>query len=119
MQTVHLRDIKFFAFHGVYTEEKLTGNEFEVNLSVGFDQGSVGNDLSRTVDYVHLFDIIKLEMQQPRALLEAVAESVIAAICLSYPFVKSISVEIWKLNPPIEQFQGKVGISLNKTFTAE
>jgi dihydroneopterin aldolase len=95
MQTVHLRDLKFFALHGVHDEEKLTGNEFEVNLSVVFDQGAVEDDLARTVDYVHLFKILK------------------------YPFVKSISIDIWKLNPPIEQFDGKVGISLSKTFASE
>jgi len=119
MQTVHLRDIKFFAFHGVYDEEKFTGNEFEVNLSVVFDQGTVDDDLARTVDYVHLFKILNIEMNQPRTLLETVAEKVIAAIFLSYPFVKSISIDIWKLNPPIEQFDGKVGISLSKTFASE
>ncbi len=119
MQTVHLRDIKFFAFHGVYEEEKLTGNEFEVNLTVEFDRGSVGNDLSRTIDYVLLFEILKTEMNAPRALLETVAESAVAAIYLSYPFVHSVKIEIWKLHPPIEKFQGKVGISLLKTFAAK
>jgi hypothetical protein len=33
--------------------------------------------------------------------------------------VHSVKIEIWKLHPPIEKFQGKVGISLLKTFAAK
>jgi len=116
MQTVYLHHLKFFSFHGLYEEEKSTGNEFEVNLSVSFDRDKVGDDLSRTVDYVQLFQIVKSNMNTPALLLEGIAESVIATIQSHYPFVQKVNIEIWKMQPPIEQFQGKVGISLTKTF---
>ncbi len=112
MQAVHLHQLSFFAFHGLYEEEKLTGNEFEVNVSVFFERKGTDNHLSNTVDYVHLFSIIKEEMNYPRQLLEEVADTIILKIKNAYPFVTSVNIEIWKMNPPMIQFQGKVGVSL-------
>ena len=119
MQAVHLRQLKFFSFHGVYEEEKKTGNEFEVNVTVEFEETQTDNSFFPVVDYVQLYSIIQKEMNQPRQLLESVAESIVANVYASYTFVRSIQIEIWKLHPPIEQFQGRVGITLHKTFTGK
>jgi dihydroneopterin aldolase len=34
--TIELKQLRFLAYHGLYAEERKTGNEFEINLSVSF-----------------------------------------------------------------------------------
>jgi len=34
--TLHLEKLQFFAYHGLYEEEKKLGNEFELNISASF-----------------------------------------------------------------------------------
>lgn len=36
VQTVALKDVKFYAFHGFYPEEQLTGSHFSVDVEVNF-----------------------------------------------------------------------------------
>jgi dihydroneopterin aldolase len=55
-------------------------------------------------------------MSVPTPLLEELAEGIIRKIRHEYSFVKEISISIFKLQPPIGGFQGKVGITLHKKF---
>ncbi len=66
MITIHLYNLKFYSFHGVHEEEKLLGNEYEVNADVRFheDQGGI-HSLSQTINYAEVFEIIKKRMHIP------------------------------------------------------
>jgi dihydroneopterin aldolase len=55
-------------------------------------------------------------MAMPTPLIEEIAESIIRKIRHEYSFVKEVSISIFKLQPPIENFQGKVGVTLQKKF---
>jgi dihydroneopterin aldolase len=55
-------------------------------------------------------------MAIPTPLLEEVADSIVRKIRHEYSFVKEITVSIFKLQPPIARFQGKVGVTLHQKF---
>ena len=38
MLTIQLNNLIFHAYHGLYEEEKIIGNDFEVNLEVKFHE---------------------------------------------------------------------------------
>lgn len=117
MLTVHLSDLKFTAFHGLYPEEAILGNEFEVNVNIDYDESHHQLDkINGLINYEVVYDIIKRRMAIPSHLLEEVAETLILKIRHQYPFLLSIRISIFKLNPPISQFVGKVGITLTKSF---
>jgi dihydroneopterin aldolase len=117
MLTVHLNNLRFFAHHGVYEGETKAGSEYEVDLLVRYDEKKLKfDDLKNVLNYVELFHIVKKRMAAPAPLLEEVAESIIRKIRHEYSFVKEVSISIFKLHPPIEYFQGKVGITLHKKF---
>ena len=60
MVTVQLHNLIFSGRHGVFKEELATGNTFEVNLDVSYDEsGRPFTGLDSIVNYVILFDIIK------------------------------------------------------------
>ena len=115
--TIELRDLHFFAYHGLYAEEKKTGNEFEINLLVTYNSitGTIKN-LSETVNYSALYNILKSEMQKPRGLLETFVMEVAETIYAAFPFIKKVDLTITKIQPPIAGFTGSVGVKYLKEY---
>ena len=117
MVTVHLHNLVMHAFHGVYEEEHKTGNNYEVNLDVTYKaKDHKFERLQDTVNYEGLFAIVKKRMHAPEELLEKVCDGIIRNIKHEYPQVREVTISIYKLQPPIENLQGKVGVSIRKTF---
>lgn len=117
LMTIELKALRFFAYHGLHTEEQKTGNEFEVNLVVSYYPVSgIITGIADTVNYVQLYELLKAEMQKPRDLLETFVMEVTEAIHLSFPQVKKIEMSATKLYPPIPQFSGTVGVTYQKKF---
>lgn len=115
--TVELKQVRFFAFHGLYPEERKTGNEFEVNLSVCFEPAEAGvNDITATVNYASLFEIVKEQMREPADLLETLVTSIAGKIKSAFPRTKKISISVAKLHPPIASFTGQVCVTLQKEY---
>jgi dihydroneopterin aldolase len=116
VQTVALKDVKFYAFHGFYPEERLIGTHFFVDVEVSFVPNGDTEELNHTVNYEVINTMITREMQQTKLLLETVVKGMITAIVEAYPFIKSAKVGIRKLNPPME---GEVGHSfVQLSYTA-
>ena len=103
MGKIKLKDIKIYAYHGCLSEENLIGGEYLVNLSVfsNLKKSSLSDELKDTIDYVSLLDIVKKEMLSPSKLLENVVKRVIDKIFLIFPKINKVSLEVSKLNPPI------------------
>ena len=117
MVVIELNQVKLHAFHGVYEGEKITGSNYEINVRVAYEEGNTTfDDLKNTINYVAILDIVKQRMKEPTGLLEKVADGIIRKIRDQYPFTKEISVSIYKLEAPVENFQGKIGVTLHKKF---
>ena len=103
MGKIKLKDIKIYAYHGCLSEENLIGGEYLVNLSVcsNLKKSSLSDELKDTIDYVSLLDIVKKEMLSPSKLLENVVKRVVDKIFLVFPKINKVSLEVSKLNPPI------------------
>jgi len=115
--TIELKQLRFFAYHGLYAEERKTGNEFEVYLSVAFVPfaGTITH-LDDTVNYASLYDLLKVEMQKPRDLLETFVMEVAEKIHLAFPPVKEINLDVTKLHAPIPKFTGTVGVKYSRKY---
>jgi 7,8-dihydroneopterin aldolase/epimerase/oxygenase len=117
MVTVHLHEIMVFARHGVYEQEKATGNQFEIDLDVSFNsKKNKFLQLSDTVDYEKLFLIIAECMEKPTPLLEKVCNTIIEKVKDRYSFISAIHISIFKLAAPIKNFNGKAGVTISKKW---
>ncbi len=115
--TVELTDLYFFAYHGLYPEERKTGNEFMVNLSVDYEpDADIIHDISNTINYATLFEIIRKQMQQPVDLLETLSMTIATEIHSSFPQIKKVQVSVTKQHPPIAAFTGKVSVTYVKEY---
>ena len=71
MLTISLKGLRFYAFHGVYPEEKIIGNQFEIDLDIEcIPVSGTITSISDTVNYTDLYLLIRTEMKKPTELLE-------------------------------------------------
>ena len=100
MYTVRLNSLKYYSNHGLYPQEGLLNNEFEVNLEVSSDTDiNAKNDIQQLIDYTILKDVVDQYMNQQFLLLEDVLGNIVQQISKRYPFSKG-EVSIKKMNPP-------------------
>lgn len=113
---IYLNKLRFRAYHGLYAEERKTGNEFEVDLAVSIDTVATITDLSETINYASLYQLLKTEMQKRRDILETFVMEVAGIIHATFPNVKRVEITITKLQAPIEKFSGTVGVKYCKEY---
>ena len=112
MFSIQLENLVFKAFHGLYPEEKILGGNFIVNLKVNFNYHKKNNlEITDTINYENLFEIISNRMKQPTDLLENVVTQIADDILNQFYQVQSLEISITKKNPPIHQFIGDVIVS--------
>jgi 7,8-dihydroneopterin aldolase/epimerase/oxygenase len=109
--TVEVTGMRVFAGHGLYEEEGMTGNEFELSASVSYETSGTLQSIDQTVDYVKICGIMKEEMKERKHLLETIAQQIAYRIRSSFEKVNKVSVSIKKLTPPIANFTGTVGVT--------
>ena len=116
MLTIQLHQLHFFAYHGLFEQEKKTGNNFELDVDIHLEIAGKISSLKHTLDYVVVYEMIEKRMEQPTALLETVAQELVEQIHDLDNRVKSVEITIRKLAPPIKNFKGYVGVSVKKEF---
>ncbi len=101
-QVVALNGIEVFAYHGYYPQEQLIGTTFIVDVCVEFEPSvNTSDELSETIDYVKVNDIVVAEMKQTSQLLETVAERIINQLISLNNTIELIRVSIKKMYPPM------------------
>jgi len=103
--TLTLSRLHFFAHHGILPEETARGQDFEVtvNLELPLAEAGRADDLSRTVDYRVVREVVRSVMEgPPRKLVEALAEAVATEILRVFPLVQAVRVEVVKPKPPVD-----------------
>lgn len=116
MGRIQVNNIKLYAYHGCLEEEAKIGSEYRVDLEVRADltKSSISDELSDTVDYVHLNHIVKEEMAVRSKLLEEVARRILDRILEELQMVKRAQVSVAKINPPIGGNVEEVVIVMSK-----
>ena len=115
--TIELNAIRFFAEHGMYEEEKRVGNEFEVDVSIACKSPKkIITSIEHTINYAEVYRILQEEFAQRQNLLETVAMRVADKLQLQFSEIEVVKISIRKLNPPITNFSGSVGITYSKSF---
>jgi len=115
--TISLNNVRFRAYHGLYPEERQKGNDFVVNMEVVYEPAEgVIMTLGNTIDYASLFEVINRTMQQPVDLLETLVQTIAYAAHHQFPAIKSATVSVEKLNPPIDRFSGSAAVKFTYNF---
>ena len=100
---ITLDEMEFYAYHGYYTEERQIGTTFlvSVTLDVDFSATERSDELTDTLNYELVYNVVRHEMKTPSKLLEHVAYRLRDALTTHFPTVTHASVTVTKLNPPL------------------
>ena len=80
--SIHIGTLRFYAHHGVLPQEQKVGNYFKVEttLYTDFSRALVTDELTDTLNYAEVCQIISDEMAIPSRLLEHVAGRIINSL---------------------------------------
>ncbi|WP_027398854.1 2-amino-4-hydroxy-6-hydroxymethyldihydropteridine diphosphokinase [Anaerovorax odorimutans] len=104
MDKIKITNLKVFAYHGVYEEEKNNGQDFYINTVLYTNTRKAGqsDDLQLSTNYGEVCHFINDYMTKHTFnLIESVAENLAENILLSFPLISSIDLEICKPHAPI------------------
>ena len=101
---IELEGMEFKAYHGCLEQEKVRGDLFIVDFRGELDLSAAAqsDNLSDTLNYGEIYDIVADEMSIPSELLENVAGRIVKAIEAKFPELISFSVRVSKKRPPVE-----------------
>lgn len=104
MAIIKLHGMQFHSLHGVLPCEGIIGNDYEINVEMDVNcmMAEENDDLSGTINYADVYNIVKQEMSQPSKLIEHVAARIRKSIMSTYgDQIKKLSVEVRKKRPPV------------------
>ncbi|MBK6965568.1 MAG: dihydroneopterin aldolase [Bacteroidales bacterium] len=115
MGMISIEGMEFFSYHGHFKEEQVIGTRFMVDLFIQVDthQAERSDNLHDTVNYLTVYQTVKLEMENKSHLLEHVAHRILHAVHARFPDVTDAEVKISKLNPPLGGKIDRVCVTLN------
>src|SRR5690554_4270332 len=98
--SIQLKEMVFFAHHGVASQETKVGNLFTINLSIQAPlEEAMQSDLVKdTINYASLYAVIKEEMDIPSKLLENACYRVAKRVLKEFPSIRELTLSLAKLN---------------------
>lgn len=98
-----LKDLRFYAYHGVGAQETQVGNEFVLDLRLRMDwtRAIRSDDVNDTLSYAEAYEAVKDEMARPSRLLEHVAGRIARRLFQDFSSLEEIELRLVKRNPPM------------------
>ncbi|GAA0439489.1 dihydroneopterin aldolase [Lentibacillus halophilus] len=104
MDKILLNGMEFYAYHGVFQEEKTLGQRFYVDAELEFSLKKPGqsDDMNDSIDYGEAYEVMRGVMEgRPMNLLESLAETVASELFRSFSPLNACRIRITKTDPPI------------------
>lgn len=116
---IELTGLKFHAHHGVFAQERTVGNDFIVDFAGTYPpaDNEHSDNLSYTVSYADIFEVIEQEMLQPSDLIEDVARRIIESVLSKWPQFSALSVSVTKVRPPVRRMDGSARVTMSWSAT--
>ena len=117
MDTIRLKNMQFYGFHGVDKSEKHLGGRFEVDveMQLSLTNSCDSDDLNDTVNYERIYKTVNACVSKDKFyLIEALANSIAKDILINYP-INSIKVRVRKPHAPVKGVLDTVEVELNRS----
>jgi dihydroneopterin aldolase len=100
--SIKIEGITATGFHGVYTEERVKGQKFIVDVKLSLELKGIKDDLTKTVNYADVAHLVVRHITgEPVNLIETLAEAIADEILKDFPLVEKVKVKVHKPEAPI------------------
>ncbi len=112
---LRLRNMRFYAYHGLFPEEAKLGQWFEVDVEIFSDfRGYAHDGATDAVDYSRVYETTHAVVTGERfGLVEALADR-IAEVLQSSLHLKRLRVRVRKPNPPMQAIFDGVEVEVER-----
>lgn len=116
MHKILVQGINVYAYHGCLEEEAKIGCNYivDVEIETDFSEAAKTDDLSKTIDYVVVYNIVKAQMAIRSKLIEQVGQRIVDELKKELKGLKKIEVKVTKINPPMNGDVDKVAIIISE-----
>lgn len=112
MGLIALEGMRFFAYHGYYPEENITGTNYILDVYITAEFGNAGakDDLNSAINYERVYDICRIVMKgernkdgtyKPYKLIETIQNRIIRGLKKQFMNLGEVRVRVRKLNPQV------------------
>ena len=117
MQEIIIKGMEFYAYHGCFEEEQSIGTFFNIDacFELDFMTAAKTDDLSQTLNYAQVYQIIQEIVNIPVKTLEHLAYKILEQLFDDFSIVRKATVTVYKLNPPLGGKIDRVGVTLSKS----
>lgn len=115
---IALKGMKFYAYHGVSSQETKVGNAFLVDVFYSLPLQHVfdTDKVEDTVSYASVYDLVRQEMEVSSKLLETVAARMMRVLKEHFPELSYLKIELIKLNPPVGGEVGSASVMIEEKW---
>ena len=115
MGVIYVNNIEVHANHGCLEEEAVIGGKYLIDavFHVSVKEAALFDDLTMTIDYVEVTNIVRREMAIRSKLIEAVGYRILNALKARFTGADSIRIKLTKVAPPIPGQVESVSIELS------
>ena len=117
MDTIHIKGLRLFAYHGVNPEEKRDGQTFVLDLRLGADLSRArrSDRLEDTVNYAAVVKAVRAAFTaQSFDLIERAAQAVCDAVLAEHPRVREITLLLKKPEAPMNAVFDYAGVEITQ-----
>ncbi|OPL08896.1 MAG: hypothetical protein AVO33_08245 [delta proteobacterium ML8_F1] len=115
MDSILMKAMEFYAYHGVMPEEKILGQLFRISLVLELDLGPAGRSdrVEDTVSYAEVYDEVKeLVEGESFDLVEKLAYEIGAKVLRNHPRIQGIEVVVEKPQAPVKGHFNHFGVKV-------
>ena len=111
---IELENMEFRAGHGCYDLEKIVGNRFVVDVAIEVEVGTAAanDDLSKSINYLTVYELVREQMAITSNILENVAKRIADTLRSNFPEIERATVKVSKLAPPLGGKIEKVSVTI-------
>lgn len=109
---ISINNIRVYAFHGCLPQEAIIGGNYIVDVKICTDyvEAAIKDELSMTVDYCLVYDIVIREMKIRSKLIEHVAQRIATALKREIMRIDKVNITLTKIAPPVNGDIGSVSV---------
>ncbi len=119
MDSIFIKGLKVFAYHGCNDEEKQNGQNFYIDSDIHMDMSKAAatDNLNSTVNYAKICKFINKYLTENRFdLIEAAAFSTAEALLIEFPRIKAVNLTMHKPEAPLSVSFDDVGVNVSKKW---
>ncbi len=115
MDKIIMKDLSFYAYHGVLKEENTLGQKYFVDLEIicDLEKPSKTDEVTDTINYADIYQIVKkVVLENEFKLIERLAEEIAKKILSYDKKILEVGVTIRKPEAPIDGIFDYVGVEI-------